>query len=195
MRFLILDRRFLRHGCAAMLVTAIFWCATSSAAALQDDAILSVFSESDTAVTGDFNFTSTTALNLSGSNWGFGVNENNVYHAALTHTQTGGPANRDWEIRIGQGGQIYSIRSEVGEIVPPQSFARPYNDEVFQSISVDTSTRATGGQAVFYHQSGYYVDNSSVAQPTFAPLLASGCLLYTSPSPRDRQKSRMPSSA
>ena len=25
--------------------------------------------------------------------------------------------------------------------------------------------------------------------------LASGCLLYTSPSPRDRQKSRMPSSA
>ena len=26
-------------------------------------------------------------------------------------------------------------------------------------------------------------------------LLPSGCLLYTSPSPRDRQKSRMPSSA
>ena len=28
-----------------------------------------------------------------------------------------------------------------------------------------------------------------------AVFLASGCLLYTSPSPRDRQKSRMPSSA
>ena len=29
----------------------------------------------------------------------------------------------------------------------------------------------------------------------FLPRLANGCLLYTSPSPRDRQKSRMPSSA
>ena len=28
-----------------------------------------------------------------------------------------------------------------------------------------------------------------------APLQAQACLLYTSPSPRDRQKSRMPSSA
>ena len=27
------------------------------------------------------------------------------------------------------------------------------------------------------------------------PLVANSCLLYTSPSPRDRQKSRMPSSA
>ena len=39
--------------------------------------------------------------------------------------------------------------------------------------------------------------------PLYAPLIdaaiayakAQGCLLYTSPSPRDRQKSRMPSSA
>ena len=30
---------------------------------------------------------------------------------------------------------------------------------------------------------------------TQAPLIAETCLLYTSPSPRDRQKSRMPSSA
>ena len=29
----------------------------------------------------------------------------------------------------------------------------------------------------------------------FSSNLAKGCLLYTSPSPRDRQKSRMPSSA
>ena len=29
----------------------------------------------------------------------------------------------------------------------------------------------------------------------FANVLVEGCLLYTSPSPRDRQKSRMPSSA
>ena len=30
---------------------------------------------------------------------------------------------------------------------------------------------------------------------TCPPIVVSGCLLYTSPSPRDRQKSRMPSSA
>ena len=29
----------------------------------------------------------------------------------------------------------------------------------------------------------------------FAPMVNKDCLLYTSPSPRDRQKSRMPSSA
>ena len=164
----------LRNAFVAMLVITSCLILTNSAVSQQNNAVLSVFSDSATASAGSFNFTSTTAVDLSGSNWGFGVNENDVYHAALRHTQTGGPANRDWEIRIGQGGQIYSIRSEVGEIVPPQSFARPYNDEVFQSISVDTSPRASAGQAVFYHQSGYYVDNRNVARPTFAPLLASG---------------------
>ena len=103
-----------------------------------------------------------------------GLNENDVYHAALRANLTSGPANRDWEIRIGQGGQIYSIRSEVGEIVPPQSFFRPFNDEVFQCVSVNTLPRATGGEAAFYHQSGYYVDTDNVFQPTFSPLLSSG---------------------
>ena len=32
-------------------------------------------------------------------------------------------------------------------------------------------------------------------QPSFLAFLAIGCLLYASPSPRDRQKSRMPSCA
>ena len=36
-------------------------------------------------------------------------------------------------------------------------------------------------------------DATAAPTPTGAPLKA--CLLYTSPSPRDRQKSRMPSSA
>ena len=35
----------------------------------------------------------------------------------------------------------------------------------------------------------------TTVQETFATIFAEGCLLYTSPSPRDRQKSRMPSSA
>ena len=36
---------------------------------------------------------------------------------------------------------------------------------------------------------------SSTPDEVVAHLKANGCLLYTSPSPRDRQKSRMPSSA
>ena len=35
----------------------------------------------------------------------------------------------------------------------------------------------------------------SLLTSDFDPFLSSICLLYTSPSPRDRQKSRMPSSA
>ena len=142
--------------------------------AFQSNDLLAVFSDSNVANAGNSAFTSTTELDLSGSIFGFGVDENDVYHAALKTNLTSGPANRDWEIRIGQGGQIYSIRSEVGEIVPPQSFRRPFNDEVFQSVSVNTAPRATGGEAAFYHQSGYYVDSNNVTQPTFSPLLSSG---------------------
>jgi len=168
------NAHWLNKAYLALLVTVGCLFSNNSVVAVQANALLSAFSDSTAVAAGDFTFTSTTDLDLSGSNWGFAVNENDVYHAALKHTQTVGPANRDWEIRIGQGGQIYSIRSEVGEIVPPQSFRRPYNDEVFQAISVDTSPRANGGAAAFYHQSGYYVDSANVVRPTFAPLLVSG---------------------
>ena len=44
---------------------------------------------------------------------------------------------------------------------------------------------------------GAYLGPSFAAAQTLAPInmRAMSCLLYTSPSPRDRQKSRMPSSA
>ena len=41
----------------------------------------------------------------------------------------------------------------------------------------------------------FSIDSGSGAVSVNAPLNPSDCLLYTSPSPRDRQKSRMPSSA
>lgn len=157
-----------------LLVVVSWLVANDSALAFPNTDLLIVFSDSSVTTAGNSAFTSTTAIDLSGSTFGFGLDENDVYHAALRTNQTSGPANRDWEIRIGKGGQIYSIRSEVGEIVPPQSFWRPFNDEVFQSVSVNTTPRATGGEAAFYHQSGYYVDGNNVAQPTFSPLLSSG---------------------
>jgi len=156
-------------------LTSCWLLVSNNSIAQNSDALLSIFSESDVSSAGDFSFSQTTDLDLSGSNWGFRVDENDVYHAALRSNQTG-PANRDWEIRIGQGGQIYSIRSEVGEIVPPQSLGRPFVDEVFQAISVDTSTRVNGDEAVFYHQSSYFPDGDNVDEPTFAPLLANGAV-------------------
>ena len=50
---------------------------------------------------------------------------------------------------------------------------------------------APGGTITLNYPSGFFQPN---IQPSFAEG-ASSCLLYTSPSPRDRQKSRMPSSA
>jgi len=148
----------------------------SPAAFANDDGLLSIFSDSDAQSSNDFSFSTNTETDLAGSRWGFGVNENDVYHAALRHQDNGGDASNNWEVRIGNGGQIYSIRGAVGEIVPPQSIARPYVDEVFQSISVDRSTQNSGGQPAFYHQSGYYVDGNNVSQPTYSPLLASGAV-------------------
>ena len=42
---------------------------------------------------------------------------------------------------------------------------------------------------------GYTILMGAVATHAINPTLYKSCLLYTSPSPRDRQKSRMPSSA
>ena len=50
---------------------------------------------------------------------------------------------------------------------------------------------AAAGGLPFVHLSTDYVFDGSGS----APFTPENCLLYTSPSPRDRQKSRMPSSA
>ena len=173
MRIFQLNTNQLRRVSLTLLAIAGCIFTGSNASAFQSNSLLTVFTDSNVTPAGNFDFTSTTELDLSGSMHGVGVDENDVYHAALRSNQTSGPANRDWEIRVGLGGQIYSIRSEVGEIVPPQSTMRPFNDEVFQAVSVNTAPRDTGGDAAFYHQSGYYV-RDVVTQPTFSPLLASG---------------------
>ena len=45
--------------------------------------------------------------------------------------------------------------------------------------------RGVTGNPILYEQ----------AQPLGTPMRLTGCLLYTSPSPRDKRQSRMPSSA
>ena len=56
--------------------------------------------------------------------------------------------------------------------------------------NIDYSNKMPG--TIFSYDEDFYTDD--LPDPQIDPVLP-GCLLYTSPSPRDRQKSRMPSSA
>ena len=52
------------------------------------------------------------------------------------------------------------------------------------------------GRTVFYHSESGILNCGPLAEEGNEDIdLINACLLYTSPSPRDRQKSRMPSSA
>ena len=56
--------------------------------------------------------------------------------------------------------------------------------------SAEFFTIGTGGPTGVYFQTG-----NAICKMLHKSAIAKDCLLYTSPSPRDRQKSRMPSSA
>ena len=72
-----------------------------------------------------------------------------------------------------------------------------------ESSGVITGYTVTLGAEEFRHNvSGWILINVSgneeediISQMTMMPEISRLCLLYTSPSPRDREKSRMPSSA
>ncbi len=169
----------LRVGIARLAVTvAVMLCAVTVRANV-DDQLLDLFPPStQSSVPGNWNYSQTNAVNLSGSSWYNGFNENDVYHGLLKHEQVGS-ASKSWEIRLGKGGQIYSMRSQFGEAIPPQiqSYAlgsAPWNDEVFQAVSVDT-TKNTPQQPYFIHQAGYYVQGN-VTAPSYAPMLAHGAV-------------------
>ena len=52
-----------------------------------------------------------------------------------------------------------------------------------------------GGVTVRFHPAGHVPGSAQIAVERAGEVWVVSCLLYTSPSPRDRQKSRMPSSA
>ena len=85
---------------------------------------------------------------------------------------------------------ISTLNLEKGEVVIEE--IRPGTDEV--------TVRGKLGYAILYHtqETGSNLVLLSGALPFEEKIHMEGqctCLLYTSPSPRDRQKSRMPSSA
>ena len=69
--------------------------------------------------------------------------------------------------------------------------ASSFNDPVVDAEVIDSSVIDEGNLRRLLRKAG-----RGVARPALEVLeLLMDCLLYTSPSPRDRQKSRMPSSA
>ena len=98
----------------------------------------------------------------------------------------GAGADREREDAVGYGqriGRVLRVGDQLLEAarVRAHKAAQHAGDEVLKvgKVAREGDLRADGG----------------ARPPRRRPGLVEGCLLYTSPSPRDRQKSRMPSSA
>ena len=154
--------------------------------AAQAASVLDVFP--DTGVPGAAGKSSCTFTYApSGSSWTDGVNEKDVFLASIQ--------GDGWQMGVGKGGQIYSLRGPYGESVPPQRAASPWNDEVWQSVVTseeligpvqdyqnanrkewDKIWNATFPLMYFVHQAGIYTkgagtDGGAVAAPFYSPCL------------------------
>lgn len=69
----------------------------------------------------------------SGSLWVKGLQEEKVFLAEMKHTQG---KDNSFSLRLGKGGQLYSLRGSFGESVPPQRMESPWNDEIWQFVAV-----------------------------------------------------------
>ena len=81
------------------------------------------------------------------------------------------------------------------------SFLKDIVKEIDNEYAAVVSDGVAAGDTSGYIDTGSYIFNGLVSGsihkgvPGNKITAIAGCLLYTSPSPRDRQKSRMPSSA
>jgi len=109
---------------------------------------------------------------FSGASWRLGLDEREVFFAAMKHGEGTGT---DWEIRIGKGGQLYSIWGPFGEAEPPQSQPNDHwVDQIFQLVGVDTHLNVDKpGHRYFIHQAGDYLDDPILKTTFYSPMLAS----------------------
>jgi len=116
----------------------------------------------------------TTEYSPSGSYWldPTDADEEHVYLAKLQHEAS--TDENSWELRIGQGGQIYSFKSTYGEGIPPQSKeASTWNDEVWQPVSVSAlNNRDFTSRFYFIHGAGAY-NFDGIEKTWYSPLMAS----------------------
>ncbi|MEK0314754.1 hypothetical protein [Cohnella sp. 56] len=113
-------------------------------------------------------------VDLDNGKWAAGLNERHVYQASIVHRQT---ADTSWELRLGKGGQIYSLTGPFGEAIPPQSpVTTPRSggwiDEVIQPVAInrglnnpDTqfSQSVYDSMAYYIHQAGVYEGKDTTA--------------------------------
>ncbi|MBI1336728.1 MAG: hypothetical protein GC164_07180 [Phycisphaera sp.] len=104
------------------------------------------------------------------SQWGQGLDEHEVFHARLS------PKGGNWEIGIGQGGQIYSIRGPFGQAIPPQVHqGSQWNDEVWQLVAVSQKWQRYAGQSgwpYYIHGSGIYLKDPKHSKNFYCPIVA-----------------------
>ncbi|MDF1744631.1 MAG: hypothetical protein P1V19_13125, partial [Gimesia sp.] len=132
----------------------------------------------------------------SGSLWDPRLDEKQVFHLAMAHQQD---ADNSFKLRMGKGGQIYSLQGSFGESVPPSwraanSHISPFNDEVWQFVAVATQYNGVEASqkagdlpeetvarmkdseyknSFFIHNSGAYIPGDSEIDSLYCPLLAS----------------------
>lgn len=79
----------------------------------------------------------TSSYYSSGSLWQEDLDERVVFHREMKNQQG---ENNSYQLRIGRGGQVYSLRGAFGESVPPSyrpgGPMSPWNDEVWQFVGV-----------------------------------------------------------
>lgn len=130
----------------------------------------------------------------SDSLWAEGLDERQVFQAELRHEQ--GKEN-SFALRVGKGGQIYSLRGAFGESVPPSygsgHLDSPWNDEVWQFVTVCTKyngldslmrlerlpddsvarLKASPYQLTYFiHNSGVYFRGDQAVRSLYCPQLA-----------------------
>lgn len=112
--------------------------------------------------------------------WHPDLDERNVFHVTLQHRSV---TERNWEIGIGKGGQLYSIYSSFGEAMAPSTPGSQWNDEVWQFTTIyepllgtdlpknpDDPTQMKFANA-YVHQSGTYTKESTGALAFYSPIL------------------------
>jgi len=149
----------------------------------KSNSVLDIFPDTGHTSTAK-NSTCTFDYTPSGSKWHDGVSEENVFMASIK--------GEGWQLGIGKGSQIYSLRGPYGESIPPQQPHTPWNDEVWQAIVTHEETvneihnlahthpeikGKTAPLLYFIHQSGIYVKGEKTdtstkqAKPFYSPCL------------------------
>ena len=83
---------------------------------------------------------------------------------------------------------IFSVHVQGTESIEGRWIPSTFSNTMYEFV--DTEPFAEAGLRYTY-----YCNDENGCDSTYWNSLDTSCLLYTSPSPRDRQKSRMPSSA